>query len=645
LAAMLLALPARAVVITVMNANDSGAGSLRAALTIAADGDTVNFDAGLSGSTITLLSQISVGSSVAIQGLGSSHTLISGSTSRIFEIAAGKTVSISGVSFSAGTATGTAGSGSGTGGAILNHGALSIDTCAFTGNAATGGTASPGPNNGGTGAGGAIYNDAGATLSVSNSVFSGNTATGGTGGDAAFAGDGGDGVGGAIFNAATATATITGSQFNQNVASGGTGGSFNVNGGSSGFGGGGEGGAIYSGGALEVSLSVFASNEASGGTGGVGTGGDGGEALGGAILDTLSAVVGVTTSTFDSNTVAGGSAGAGGDFGGGGHGAAIGNFSQATLTLTDSTLTANHATGDCGTGGGIHNFGAGATLTNDTIQGNSASCSGGAITDVSGLTLLNCTISGNTADSGGGMDVTVEAGAVTLTNTIVAGNTATTGPDGNVFIGTVQSGGHNVIGIAFTGGFAAGSGDQIGTIGSPLDPGLNALANNGGPTQTMALTLTSPALDHGDDSKCPPTDQTTITTRPQGAACDVGAFELPVTTGTGGNAFTLSVTIVGDGSVTSAPTAGIDCPSGCSAAYFAGTSLTLTATPGTGSVFRGWSGGCTGFNPSAPVTMNSNVACTATFGPPAQVPMLGAGAFAGLALLLAVSGGLVLRRP
>lgn len=51
---------------------------------------------------------------------------------------------------------------------------------------------------------------------------------------------------------------------------------------------------------------------------------------------------------------------------------------------------------------------------------------------------------------------------------------------------------------------------------------VGTLANNGGPTDTVALLANSPAIDAGAD--CPPADQRGIT-RPQGTACDAGAFE------------------------------------------------------------------------------------------------------------------------
>jgi hypothetical protein len=78
--------------------------------------------------------------------------------------------------------------------------------------------------------------------------------------------------------------------------------------------------------------------------------------------------------------------------------------------------------------------------------------------------------------------------------------------------------------------------------------------------------------------------------------------------------FTLTVTKAGTGSgtVTSFPV-GINCGSDCSESYDQGTSVTLTATPASGSTFGGWSGDadCS----DGVVVMNANKACTATFNP------------------------------
>jgi hypothetical protein len=107
------------------------------------------------------------------------------------------------------------------------------------------------------------------------------------------------------------------------------------------------------------------------------------------------------------------------------------------------------------------------------------------------------------------------------------------------------------------------------------------------------------------------------TPRPGGPASDIGAFEIA---GATSNA-TLSVTVSGSGSgtVTSAP-AGIDCGVDCSQAYASGTTVTLTATAGTGSSFTGWGGACAGTDPCV-VTMSNDASVTATFAllpPPGQ---------------------------
>jgi uncharacterized protein (DUF2345 family) len=78
--------------------------------------------------------------------------------------------------------------------------------------------------------------------------------------------------------------------------------------------------------------------------------------------------------------------------------------------------------------------------------------------------------------------------------------------------------------------------------------------------------------------------------------------------------YTLTVTKSGDGggTVTSSPS-GINCGATCSYQFISGTSVTLTATPDSSSVFGGWSGDATGTNSTVTVTMNSNKNVTATF--------------------------------
>ena len=57
------------------------------------------------------------------------------------------------------------------------------------------------------------------------------------------------------------------------------------------------------------------------------------------------------------------------------------------------------------------------------------------------------------------------------------------------------------------------------------DPLLGTLGNYGGYTQTIPLLAGSSAIDTGNDAVCPGTDQRGVT-RPQGAHCDIGAFEV-----------------------------------------------------------------------------------------------------------------------
>jgi len=62
------------------------------------------------------------------------------------------------------------------------------------------------------------------------------------------------------------------------------------------------------------------------------------------------------------------------------------------------------------------------------------------------------------------------------------------------------------------------------TSGNGVDPGLAPLADNGGPTLTMALLPGSPAINTGDTSLAPAADQRGFP-RPAGLAADIGAFE------------------------------------------------------------------------------------------------------------------------
>jgi len=155
------------------------------------------------------------------------------------------------------------------------------------------------------------------------------------------------------------------------------------------------------------------------------------------------------------------------------------------------------------TGGGIDNEG---TLTvTSTFSGNSASAGwqglgfGGGIFNDAGstLTVTNSTFSGNSAlgfgsledRSPGGGGIVNSGGTLTVTNTIVANS-----PSGGNCSGPITDGGHNID--------DDGSCGFSGTSPSNTNPMLSGLANNGGPTQTIALLAGSPAIDAGDESVC-----------------------------------------------------------------------------------------------------------------------------------------------
>jgi hypothetical protein len=132
------------------------------------------------------------------------------------------------------------------------------------------------------------------------------------------------------------------------------------------------------------------------------------------------------------------------------------------------------------------------------------------------VTLASVTISGNT----GSQNIATGGSTLRARDTIVAN-----GGTGNCDV-PLTSQGHNLESTNQCGFHAAG--DLVNA-----NPLLGPLANNGGPTDTLALVANSPAVNAADPGACSGADQRGVS-RPQQGACDIGAFELepePAATG------------------------------------------------------------------------------------------------------------------
>ena len=285
-----------------------------------------------------------------------------------------------------------------------------------------------------------------------------------------------------------------------------------------------NGGAIINSATLTITNSTLSGNASGAGGSSFGSGIDGGNGgrggSGGAISN--SATLTITNSTLSGNASGAGGAGGDADFGDGGNGGSGGSggaiSNSGTLTTTNSTLSGNTA-GAGGSGG----FGGWGGLAGHGGSGGS----GGAISNAGTLMIASSTLSGNAfgtglggipGGSGTGGGAFSASGAASIANSIFAANS-----DGCA--GSFTDGGHN---IAFptVGGCPAtfGSGDP------KLDPA--GLAENGGPTQTIALLSGSAAIDQ-IPSGCPAADQRGFS-RPAGI-CDIGAFEVQPANDTDGD--------------------------------------------------------------------------------------------------------------
>lgn len=286
---------------------------------------------------------------------------------------------------------------------------------------------------------------------------------------------------------------------------------------------------------------------------------------GGGLGVLYSSSLSITGTTFDSNT----SQGTGGG---------MWLYKNGDTQLTDVTISNNYANAQ-GAAARIWADTSSVTISNSTMSGNHAHSSGGALSlynsygSPSTFTINNSTITGNDSDDKGGAVLVQDAALVldqstvslniagyfdgstyvggtggvflygnatlTMSGTILSGNSnidtgnqpsITRGADlstdgGNTSPTAIQSS-HSVLGEATVDGIFT---DLGGTIYN-TDPGVSALADNGGATQTMALLPNSVALDAGPDPVATFTgnefDQRgTGYVRVIGTSVDIGAFE------------------------------------------------------------------------------------------------------------------------
>ncbi|WDI32475.1 choice-of-anchor Q domain-containing protein [Hyphococcus flavus] len=503
---------------------DGGGLSLREALALAQDGDTVTFDNALSGGTITLAgTQLTISNSITLDGDlnddGNEDITIDGNAgSRVLRVASGdesnpNDVTIDGLVITGGLVGGSDGAGV----RIETDATVTIQNSTISGNTISseggGGGISVGSistlnlidstvsNNSAALYGGGIMTIAtSATIYISNSEITNNEANNG----------------GGVYSRGTTTIT-EGSFIYMNEANTGggvmSGGNLTVNASSAiasntstGFAGGGvfvEGSAVFDG-------AFIVGNNANSGGGIFNQSGDltilntlisqnyaGG--YGGGLYSNQNSDNTIINSTFADNTT---DSGAGGLFA----------YNATGLDVANSTFSGNEGSGDGGAAriAGTTN----ATFTNATFYDNQASGEGGAINveDLATLNLYNSTFTGNTTNgSGAGGAVNAEGLAtVNIGNSIVAGNTGSEGRN-TVYAGdasTINSLGGNVFdqsGVASEGDVFEADLEQI--FDELVDFGegriAGELSDNGGPVDTVAINAAGVAADAGDNDNLP----------------------------------------------------------------------------------------------------------------------------------------------
>ncbi len=294
-------------------------------------------------------------------------------------------------------------------------------------------------------------------------------------------------------------------------------------------------------------------------------------------------IVGLSTSTLANNNVQAGNGGSGGSGLFGGNGGRGGNafgggfyVAAGNASLSNDTLANNNAQGGKGGNGFGGDIRSGVIFADVGGRGgNGGNAFGGGLYVATGsVSLLSDTLANNNADGGnggsggsgpagegtggnggnagngtGGGLFLVSGSVTTLANTLIAENNGTAGTAGagghgkyhngtagtqgsgsaTDVSGTVASSDHDLIGNSSgSGGFSTANGDIL----NPSFVGLGTLANNGGPTQTLALQTGSAAIDQGDSNAAPgATDQRSYA-HIVGSGIDIGSYEYGASTAT-----------------------------------------------------------------------------------------------------------------
>lgn len=281
------------------------------------------------------------------------------------------------------------------------------------------------------------------------------------------------------------------------------------------------GGAIYAGGGVRMHSSVITGSGAIGGPNGVGRGGGIYAAPGGLTMK---------YSTLEGNRASGGLFGEAG-----------GAWTEATTTIWRSTISNNIADN---AGGLVVNSAmpSGISIRNSTLSYNGSD--GSALLDTKApillrtagdITLASNTVAGNVnlENFGGGLFLAAGAALLQFDSNIVSGNLAGDGgllDSSDIYLenGGTITGSHNLVGQFDSNTVYNFPVDTIRQLALPSYLGL--LQDNGGPTETMALSTGSWAFNLGDayppssTEEYPDTDQRTLP-REVGAGVDIGAFE------------------------------------------------------------------------------------------------------------------------